>query len=65
MHKTLKDAELLAARMVDEHWPAIVRVAEALFERGELSGLEASRSPRMPTAGCSTPPSYSASPSRR
>jgi hypothetical protein len=24
--------------MVDEQWPAIVRVAEALLDRGELTG---------------------------
>jgi hypothetical protein len=36
--RTLADVELLAARMVDQYWPAIVRVARALAEDGELSG---------------------------
>jgi hypothetical protein len=38
MARTLADVELLATRMVDEHWPAIIRVAEALLAFGELSG---------------------------
>jgi hypothetical protein len=37
--RTLAYVELLAARLVDEHWPAIVRVAEALAAEGELSGV--------------------------
>jgi hypothetical protein len=29
----------MATYLVAEHWPAITRVAEALLDRGELSGL--------------------------
>jgi hypothetical protein len=35
---TLGDAALLAARIVAERRPVIVRVAEALLAEGELSG---------------------------
>ena len=35
--------ERLAARMVEEQWPAIVRIAEALIECGELSGVALER----------------------
>ena len=30
--------ERLAARMVEEQWPAITRITEALAAEGELSG---------------------------
>jgi hypothetical protein len=43
MAYTLGDAALLAARLVAEHWPAIVRIAEALLDRDELSGVELAR----------------------
>jgi hypothetical protein len=34
--RTLADVELLAARMVEGHWPAIVRVAEARMTGASL-----------------------------
>jgi hypothetical protein len=36
-------AEAMARHLVGEHWPAIVRVAEALADCGELSGAELER----------------------
>jgi len=38
--RTLGDVELLARRMVEEHWMAISRVAKVLAAAGELSGIE-------------------------
>jgi hypothetical protein len=35
---TLKQTEAMARYLVDEHWEAITRVAEALAAEGELSG---------------------------
>ena len=36
--RTLADVERLAARMVEDQWPAIVRFARAPFDQSELSG---------------------------
>jgi hypothetical protein len=40
---SLAQAEAMARHLVGEHWPAIVRVAEALAEEGELSGVALDR----------------------
>jgi hypothetical protein len=36
---TLQQCEAMARHLVEEHWPAIVRVARALAAEGELSGV--------------------------
>jgi hypothetical protein len=43
MGRTLGDVALSAASLVTEHWPAIVRVAEALLAEGELSCADIGR----------------------
>ena len=40
---TLEQAQNMAAHLVDQHWDAIVRVAEALAAEGELSGTALDR----------------------
>jgi hypothetical protein len=40
---TLAQCERMAAHFVEEHWPAIVRVAKVLAAEGELSGVALDR----------------------
>jgi hypothetical protein len=40
---TLEQAERMARHLVDQHWPAICRIAQALAAEGELTGVALER----------------------